>query len=171
MKTILIFLFVTVSLYSNGQTLVFDKDSLHKDKPSIMAIPDSRGFINDREHVYTPNEIKQLKSYMLSQKMDSTQITVLTITELDPFNSLEELATSYANLWQLGGKKKNGVMLIFSKKLKQSRVQVGESLESKFTDEALKSIDNVMIPEFVKGNYYSGTLKALQRINQLLKQK
>ena len=108
---------------------------------------------------------------MKLQKMDSSQVTVLTVNKLSPFNSLEDLATQYANLWKLGGDKKNGVMLIFSKELKKSRVQVGEALASKFTPEVLKSIDSVMIPEFVKGDYFTGTMNALKKINEQLKKK
>ena len=58
---------------------------------------------------------------------------------------------------------------VVSKNLKQSRIQVGEAYESIFTPSVLASIDAVMIPEFIKGDYYTGVLKALEKINELIK--
>ncbi|MEO8151344.1 MAG: TPM domain-containing protein [Bacteroidia bacterium] len=171
MKLLFTLILLTCSIYVNAQVNIdFDKDSL-SDNPTLVAIPDSRGFVNDRARTFTAEEVKKLTAFMKSLKLDSTQVTVLTINTLKPFDSLEDLATQYANMWNLGREKKNGVMLIFSKELKKSRVQVGESLESKFTPDVLKSIDSLMVPEFVKGNYYGGTIKALTKINQQLKSK
>lgn len=172
LKISLLLFFLTVTLYVNGQVnLEFDKeDSTDTLQPTLIAIPDSRGFINDRERIFSEVEFNKLITYMRTQKMDSTQITILTIPSLNPFNSLEDLATRYANMWNLGSEKKNGVMIVLSKELKKSRLQVGEGLKKKFTDEVRSRIDNVMIPEFIKGDYFSGVIKGLQKVNSVLKE-
>lgn len=168
MKLIFLLLFTSFSLAVNAQIkLDFDKDST-SGQPVLIAIPDSRGFVNDRAKTFTADETIKLIALMKSYKLDSTQVSILTVSSIDPFQSMEELANQYANTWKLGGVKKNGVLLVFSKELKKSRLQVGESLEAKFTPELLQSIDSIMIPEFVKGNYYLGTTKAIKKINQIL---
>lgn len=154
----------------DAQTLVFEKDSSNTSMPTMYAIPVSKGFINDKDHVFTADEVKKLIQYMSQAGMDSNAVSVLTITEIKPFENLAQLATEYANSWELGFKNKNGILITFSKTLKQSRVQVGELYEAKFTPEVLKSIDQIMIPEFVKGDYYTGTLNALKKINSIIKE-
>ena len=168
MRCILILLLLT-GIECDAQTLVFEKDSSNAQLPAMYAIPVSRGFINDREHVFNADEVRKLTRYMSQCGMDSTAVSVLTFSELKPFKNLDELATGYANSWELGFKNKNGILITFSKTLKQSRVQVGEIYEPKFTPEVLKSIDQLMIPEFVKGDYFTGTLNALKKINKIIK--
>lgn len=169
MKYVLMSLLL-IAFACDGQTLVFEKDSSNTSMPTMYAIPVSKGFINDKDHVFTADEATKLKQYMSKAGMDSTAVSVLTITEIKPFENLAALATEYANSWELGFKNKNGILITFSKTLKQSRVQVGELYEPKFTPEVLKSIDQIMIPEFVKGDYYTGTLNALKKINSIIKQ-
>ncbi len=168
MKNILLLL-LFLSVSASAQTFIFEKDSTNPDQPNIIAIPNSRGFINDRAHLFTGEEIVKLKTYMQQSGMDSTAVSVLTIIELEPFDSLEELATEYANMWELGTNNQKGILMVVSKNLKQSRIQVGEAYESIFTPSVLASIDAVMIPEFIKGDYYTGVLKALEKINELIK--
>lgn len=167
MKKILILLLI-LSCSVKAQTFVFEKDTANPDQPGLIAIPDSRGFINDRAHVFTAQEVHNLKAYMTNVHMDSTAITVLTINTLEPFDSLEQLATQYAEAWELGFEEKNGVLLVFSTNLKLSRIQVGDSYVNRFNSIALKEIDALMIPEFIKGDYYTGVLKALEKINELI---
>jgi uncharacterized membrane protein YgcG len=167
MKYVLISLLL-FAFACDGQTLVFEKDSSNTAMPTMYAIPVSHGYINDKEHVFSVEEASKLIKYMKQAGMDSTAVSVLTITEIKPFKNLEELATAYANSWELGLKNKNGILITFSKTLKQSRVQVGEIYETKFTAEVLKEIDQLMIPEFVKGDYYTGTLNALKKINTII---
>lgn len=168
-KTLLLVVFLSAAIYVNAQiNLQFETDSTGSSASAIAVIPDSRGYVNDRERLFSEPQYKKLVNYMRSKKMDSTQVTILTIHSIKPFGSLEDLATSYANMWQLGSKKKNGVMIILSKELMQSRVHVGEGLEKKFTPSVLKSIDAAMVPEFVKGDYFAGVWKALQKIHHTL---
>ncbi len=169
MKTIFTLFLFFISLITQAQiNISFEKDSMSGQAP-LIAIPDSKGYINDRAHTFSAEEIKKLRAYMVSQKMDSTQITVLTISTIQPFDSLEQLANTYADVWELGKEKNNGVLIIFSAELKKSRIQVGDGIAARFTPEVLKTIDNAMIPEFVNKKYYEGTLKALQLISKQLK--
>ena len=86
--------------------------------------------------------------------------SIRSVKEFDQF-SLELF-----NQWGVGKKEKNnGVGIIFSKKLKKIRIEVGKGMESKLTNnEAKFIIDSLMIPEFKKSNYFEGTLKGLQEI-------
>lgn len=93
----------------DAQTLVFEKDSSNTSMPTMYAIPVSKGFINDKDHVFNAEEVTKLKQYMSQAGMDSTAVSVLTISEIKPIQNLAALATEYATRgnWDLKNRKWN----------------------------------------------------------------
>jgi hypothetical protein len=76
-------------------------------------------------------------------------------------------------LWALiNGKKdkNNGIAIVFGLKIRQISIQVGKGLENKLKDDEAKNIiDNVIIPEFKKGDSFAGIKKGLIAIINKIK--
>jgi len=167
------------SINLNGQVLRPDST---KKKPVILtlegadqaafaAIPDSKGYLNDFENIFNRQQRDSLIILFNRYKInaDSNQFTIVTINDYEPYKDISEVATAFADTWQLGYKNKNGVMIIFSKAKKQARIQIGEGLQDKLNDASNKYIlDNYIIPQFRAGNYCAGTYNAMNVIFQIL---
>jgi len=137
-----------------------------------LNLPSSLGFVNDFEGTFTASQIKEL-SEIISQHEQATgnEIAIVTIDSFSPYHDLSDYSLALANYWGIGKKgQDNGVLLIFGKKIRAVRIQVGLGLEDKLTDDIGQMIiDEVIIPEFKKGDYYSGTKKGLMEIMAIIK--
>ncbi|MFK7901978.1 MAG: YgcG family protein [Nitratireductor sp.] len=99
----------------------------------------------------------------------SDQIVVATVTSLDGEN-LEEYSNLLFRHWKLGQvNENNGVLLFISKNDRKLRIEVGYGLEGVLTDAASKLIiDNVIVPEFKKGNFGGGINNGVDMIINVL---
>ena len=63
-----------------------------------------------------------------------------------------------------------GILIVFSMKQRQVRIETGSEIWGRLTDEEAKSIiDEIMVPEFKKENYFKGLLKGITAIGTELK--
>jgi len=87
----------------------------------------------------------------------STQIVVAIISSTEGEN-INYLAANWGEKWGIGqAKEDNGILFLLAKDDRKIAIQVGKGLEYLVTDFLSKRIiERVIIPEFKKGDYYSG---------------
>ena len=142
------------------------------DKKTDFKFPKPIGFVNDYEKVFSKEQIDTLTSIIQKHQDETTnQIAIVTIDSFAPYKTLFDYSLDLFNTWGIGTKEKNnGVAIVFGKSIRQIRIQVGYGLEKKLKDEEAKIIiDNVIIPEFKKGDFYSGIKKGLIEIMKEIK--
>jgi uncharacterized protein len=134
------------------------------------------GWVSDFDSLFTPAEAKQLDSIIAQYEKETTnEIAIVTYEfppgQLEDAGGLEKFSLALFNRWGVGKKEKNnGIALLVLNSEKKVRIEVGRGLEEKLTnDEAKRVIDELIIPEFKKGNYYSGVLNGLQAIMREIK--
>lgn len=134
------------------------------DKKSDFKFPDYVGYVNDFEGIFTQDQIKELNDIISKLEIETTnEIAIVSITSFEPYETLFDYSLGLANNWGIGKKDKdNGIAIVFGKQIRQIRIQVGYGLEKKLKDEeAKKIIDNIIIPEFKKGDFYTGIRNGL----------
>jgi uncharacterized protein len=161
-------------IFSFSGLLFFSPASGQKNKLEKLIPKEPVGWVSDFENVFIESQIRVLDSIILNHTHETgTEVVIVTlkldslsISSLDEF---EELSLMLFNQWGIGQKTlNNGVAIIFSRNLRKIRIEVGEGLTAKLTDKEAKSIiDNTIIPEFKRSDYYQGVLNGLQ---QLLKE-
>ena len=129
------------------------------------------GWVSDFERNFSEEQINFLDSIIgLHENETSNEIAIVTLqldsTDIESIEDFETLSLTLFTQWGPGKKEKNnGVGILFSKKLRKIRIEVGKGLESKLTNKEAKDIiDNIIVPEFKKSNYYEGIVKGLQEI-------
>ena len=90
----------------------------------------------------------------------STQIVVAVISSTQGEN-INYLAANWGEKWGIGqAKEDNGVLVLLAKDDRKISIQVGKGTEHLLTDfQSKRIIDRVIIPEFKRGDYYSGLNK------------
>jgi len=134
---------------------------------SDFKFPDKIGTVNDFEGVFTNEQNSELNGIISNhEKQTTNQIVIVSIKSYAPYETLFDYSLKLANYWGVGQKdKNNGIAIVFGKQIREIRIQVGYGLEKKLKDdEAKRIIDNVIIPEFKKDDYYSGIKKGLGAI-------
>ena len=134
---------------------------------SDFKFPVKIGYVNDFEGIFTNEQISELNGIISNHEKETTnQIVIVSIKSFAPYETLFDYSLKLANYWGIGQKvKNNGVAIVFGKQIREIRIQVGYGLEKKLKDEEAKRIiDNVIIPEFKKDDYYNGIKKGLVAI-------
>ncbi|MBN2638734.1 MAG: TPM domain-containing protein [Bacteroidales bacterium] len=157
--------FVLMFLLVFIRTLAFADD--------IPSRPNPPRLVNDFAAIFTQSQADQLE-YKLRYFNDTTsnQIVVVTVKSL---NGLEpyEFATELGQKWGVGQKKfDNGIVVLIKPKYGNSRGQAfiapGYGLTGVIPDAtAYRIVQDEMIPEFKKGDYYAGVNKAVDVLIKL----
>jgi uncharacterized protein len=133
-------------------------------KPSKeMAVYDDAKFFKD-------NEVRQLRQKLETYAdTTSTQIVVATINTLNG-EYIGTYAAEWAQEWGVGQKKEdNGLLILISKADSKIWITTGYGLEEYLTDATTKTIiENIILPEFRKANYYEGLDKGTNAIFEVL---
>jgi uncharacterized protein len=140
--------------------------------PAIVTIPEKPiGWVSDFEKLFTPEQIIFLDSIIAKhEKETANEVAIVTYGmapgELEELGGLESFSFALFNKWGIGKKEKNnGIGILIMKDERKIRIEVGQGLDDKLTDEEAKAIiDTIMIPEFKKENYYAGVLKGLHAV-------
>jgi len=100
------------------------------------------------------------------QHITTNQIAIVTVESVLPYTSVQEYTLNLFNYWGIGAKdKNNGIVILFGKKLRQISITVGLGLESRLSNqECQQIINNIMVPEFKKGDYYNGVKMGLEAV-------
>ncbi len=132
--------------------------------------PDPPQLVNDFAGVLNGSQQSQLESKLVNYSdSTSTEITVVIVKSIggeDPNLYAAELGEE----WGVGRKgKDNGLVFLIAVNDRQMAIQNGYGLEAKLTDYDTKLIiENYILPEFKKGDYFAGIDRGTDQIILLL---
>lgn len=136
----------------------------------IPKKPDFQTSVYDYAKVLSDNEKATLENKLIKYSdSTSTQIVLITIEELKGEN-INILAANWGHSWGIGQEKEdNGIVVLLAKEDRKIAIQAGYGIEHLLTDALSKRIiEQVIIPEFRKGDYYAGLDKGTYAIFEVL---
>lgn len=175
----ILFFFVLAFLFSDCKTVKEPKTNAPKvDFSSVLedkTFPEPRANkeVSDFELVFSLDEkVSLIETIRKFEKETSNQIAIVSIKTINGYDSFQRYAIDLSNYWGVGQKDKdNGLTIIFSTALKKIRISTGVGTEKILTDEICKSvIENTILPEFKKENYYTGIELGLDELIQKWKE-
>lgn len=126
--------------------------------------------VNDFTGMFSDSDRETLERRLrIYHDTTSTQIYVVTLYELHGYD-IADYATRLAEKWGVGQKgRDNGVLMLIKPKSGNSRGEIfiatGYGLEGALPDARVKRIiENIIIPNFARGDYYNGVNKAIDAI-------
>lgn len=137
----------------------------------IPKIPSEQTSIYDYVDLLSSNEKSQLEQKLIRYSdSTSTQIVVAIISTTKGEN-IGLLTPRWAHKWGIGqAKEDNGVFILLARDDRKIWISPGYGVEHKLTAGITgEIIRNVIIPEFKKGDYYSGLNKGTDTIFEVLK--
>jgi uncharacterized protein len=157
-------------LKSIGDTSIFGYGEFAKSENKIRFPARPLGWTSDFENIFTTRQINELDSIISNfETVTKNEIAIVTIDS--SWSSKEEfdnLILTIANNWGVGKKGlNNGITIGISTSLRKIRICNGNGIELKLTNaETKKIIDDIILPEFKKGNYFLGTKNGLLALMQ-----
>lgn len=131
-----------------------------------MEMPSLTGPVVDTVKLLTPEQVNALTAKSIElQKSKGSQIAVCIVPTTAPL-TIEEYGIRLGEKWKIGREKiADGVIIIVAKNDRKMRIEVGRGLEGIITDlYAGRIVDNIMKPDFKKGNFYKGIDAAMDAL-------
>lgn len=157
-------------LKSIGDTSKFGYGKFAKPDYKIRFPARPLGWTSDFEQIFTSDQIVELDSIISRfEKETKNEIAIITIDSSSTTKEeFDKLILTISNSWGIGKKSlNNGITIGISTGLRKIRICNGYGIEVKLTDaETKKIVDDIILPEFKKGNYFTGTKKGLLTIMQ-----
>ena len=99
----------------------------------------------------------------------STQIVVATVKAIHG-EDIAFYAAKWAQKWGIGqADKDNGIFVLVAEKERRLTIQTGQGIEHLLTDALSKRIiENIITPEFKKGNFYAGLDRGTSAIMEIM---
>lgn len=138
-----------------------------------FKIPEKPSFqtsVYDYVNLLTKEQKSSLESKLVRYSdTTSTQIVVAIIASTEGEN-IAYLAANWGEKWGIGDAvKDNGILVLLAKDDRKITIQSGKGVEEFLTDfQSKRIIDQVIIPEFKKGDFYSGLDKGSDYIFRTL---
>ncbi|CAL2102857.1 Methanol dehydrogenase [Tenacibaculum sp. 190130A14a] len=136
----------------------------------IPEKPKEQTSVYDKANVFTSAQKQALEQKLIRYSdTTSTQIVVATVKTLNGDN-ISLVASNWGHKWGIGQEKEdNGILILLALEDRKVDIATGYGIEYLLTDLlAERIINNVMIPEFKKGNYAVGMDRATTAIFQVL---
>lgn len=133
-------------------------------------IPQHRGYVNDFANVIQPSDKAAIQAFALELDRKTTaQIAVLTIPTTKPL-AIQQYSVAVFDKWGIGTKAKdNGVLIVLAVNDREVWITPGYGLEGAIPDVIASQISNqVMIPQFKKGDLSKGLLLGVVAVAQLV---
>jgi len=116
-------------------------------------------FVFDNEKILTVEQSKQLDAiYRGHEKRTTNEIVLVTTPDYGAFTNNVDFSVDFGNKHGIGKSGyENGVVIVFSKAKRETRISTGYGTEEVLKDEiARKIIDSLMIPKFKANLYFEG---------------
>lgn len=136
----------------------------------IPKKPDLQTSVYDYAKVFSGNQKTTLEQKLIKYSdSTSTQIVLITIESLKGEN-INSLAANWGHKWGVGQvKEDNGIVVLLAKNDRKIAIQTGYGIEHLLTDAlSRRIIQQVIIPEFKKGDYYAGLDRGTYAIFEVL---
>lgn len=135
-------------------------------------LPKPSGWVNDFDDVFTKEQELILDSLIDDyEKNTKTEISVVTIPTSATMKDLFDKLTLYmARKWAIGKRElNNGILIGISPGYHLIRIQNSRGIEKLITNDQTKEIiDQVFIPYFKTGDFFTGTFQGIQEMKQVM---
>ena len=152
-------------------SLLFSIHALAQVDRAVPAAPNPPKLYNDftkGRNFLTPEQSTYLENKLVAyDDSTSNQVAIVIVETLQGY-SANEYATALGRKWGVGGREhNNGVVILISTEPgnRDAYIATGYGLEGAIPDITAKHIlDDLLIPDFREGNYYSGLNNSVDAI-------
>jgi len=137
---------------------------------AALSFPPLTGRVVDDAHILSAQTQRQLTAQLAQEeKRSGDQIVVATLPSVQGA-TLEQYGYQLGRAWGIGQKgKNNGALLIVVPSTHDVRIDAGYGLEGQLTDAQSRIIiDQMMLPQFRRGDYDGGVLAGTQAMIRVL---
>ncbi len=129
------------------------------------------GYVTDHADVLTDDEEERIEKWLWQvEHRSEVEIIVVTIDSITDYpgtenESIESFATELFDTYGIGNMaENNGVLLLIAKEDRKARIELGEGYGDSRDGDAKRIMNNVIVPEFKRGDYATGISNGVEAI-------
>lgn len=132
----------------------------------IPAVPSSPALVHDYASMLSSVERQELEAKLYQFERETSNELAVVIVDTLGYMEISEFANELGRKWSIGkASKRNGILLLISKKDRQLNISPADRLQGALPDATCgKIIRSVIVPEFRAGNYYQGITAGVEAI-------
>ncbi|GIX43567.1 MAG: hypothetical protein KatS3mg129_3300 [Leptospiraceae bacterium] len=153
------------------KSVSFNSEEINFQKDKEVPVPELTGRVVDLTGTLTDYQIRLLSKKLEALEKEKGSQVVVLIVPTTGIETIEEYSIKVAEKWKIGRAGiDDGVILLIAKNDRKLRIEVGYGLEGAIPDAIAKRIiDEIIVPEFKKGNFFVGIDKGTDAIITLIK--
>lgn len=131
-------------------------------------------WVLDKEKILNQDQISKLDSLFKDhERKTSNEIALVTTPDYGRDSSILFYSVNFSRKHGIGKKQKdNGVLIVFSRAKRETRIATGYGTEKVLKDEIAKRIiDSLMLPQFRQGNFFEGLWNGSKAITEFLEKR
>lgn len=135
-----------------------------------VEVPALQAPVTDLTGTLTPDQVATLDAKLRAfEAARGSQVAVLLVPTTEP-EAIEQYSIRVAETWKLGRKGvDDGAILVVARNDRKVRIEVGYGLEGALPDAiANRIIDEDIVPQFRRGDYYGGITAGVDRILRVI---
>jgi len=136
----------------------------------LVPVPQLSSPVTDLTGTLAPDQVAALDAKLRAfEQGKGSQVAVLIVPTTQP-ESIEQYSLRVAEAWRLGRKNvDDGAILVVALNDRKLRIEVGYGLEGALPDAtANRIIDEDVVPQFRRGDYYGGITTGVDRILRVI---
>ena len=130
-----------------------------------------RGYVTDTQNVLTYEQEEEMESWLYTAEIETNiEIVVVIINSIKDYkgtknSSIETFTTGLFDKYGIGNMPdNNGVLLVVAIKDRKARIELGAGYGRRRDRDSERIMQNVIVPQFRKGNYSKGIMKGTKAI-------
>lgn len=154
-----------------GLWLMLTAISFHGLIADEADLPELTGRVVDTTATLSASEKEQLNATLEQLERDTGSQLVVVIVPTTGAEAIEQYSIRLAEEWKIGREGvDDGVILLVAKEDRKLRIEVGYGLEGAIPDAgANRIIDEFIVPEFKRGNFYDGIAAGVDALAILIR--
>lgn len=124
--------------------------------------------------LFTNSQRDSIKALAGKIRVDNKlNILVVSIDDFYPYQDLQDFAEKTVHSYSMPGyADKTGILIVVSKKQRAVRISTSFVSKKYISDaQAAAMIDEILLPNFRKSNYFEGVYRTMEKIRELIKDK
>lgn len=133
------------------------------DPPPLLEFPQPTGFVNDFAGVLSEKDKQDLESALKKLEERAKIDLAIAVVETTGEKSIFDYSLAMAKEWKIGSEN-GGILFVVAVADRKWHIQIDKKLERHLTNEEVKKIGDVVVPDFKNKKYGAGIKKVVNKL-------
>lgn len=133
------------------------------DPPPLLEFPKADGFVNDFAGVLAEKDKQDLEAALKKLQERAKIDLAIAVVQTTGEKNIFDYSLAMAKEWKVGSEN-GGILFVAAVEDRKWHIQITKNLEDDLSNDEVKKIGDVVVPDFKSKKYGAGTKKVVNRL-------